>query len=217
MNRLLLGLAVAGCVFPAAAEPGPVFQVDFSNPSVTPSHWTLKLNPDGSGHFRSQRGNAHAQDPQGMETPDVDRDVKVSEEFAQHVFQEAHGHALHREDCESHMKVAFQGWKKLTYSGPDGQWSCEFNYSRDKQLQELGDSLLAVASTILEGARLEMLLQHDRLGLDHEMEYVSDATGDGRLAQLCAIRSILERLADDQEVMERVRKRARLLLTRGDR
>jgi hypothetical protein len=114
------------------------------------------------------------------------------------------------------MKVAFQGWKKLTYSGPDGAGSCTFNYSKDKQIQELGESLVAVAGAIVEGARLETLLQHDRLGLDKEMEYLVEATGDGRVRQIGTIQGILQRLADDPEVMDRVRKRARQLLARAD-
>jgi len=75
---------------------------------------------------------------------------------------------------------------------------------------------VAAASTILEGARLEMLLQHDRLGLDKEMEYISEAQGDGRILQICAIRGILERLEADPAVMERVRKRARALLAKQE-
>jgi hypothetical protein len=208
------GFAGAGRVF---VDAGPVFRVDFKNPSVTPSLWTLTLSPDGKGHFHSERGDGPAQDQQAMEIPDVDRDVRVSEQFAGRVFHGAQDRSLVKGECESHMKVAFQGWKRLTYTGPDGQWSCEFNYSKDKEVQELGDSLLAVAGTILEGVRLEMLLQHDRLGLDREMEFISDATADGRLTQLCVIREILGRLADDPSVMERVRKRARVLLAKGDK
>jgi hypothetical protein len=115
------------------------------------------------------------------------------------------------------MKVAFQGWKRLSYRGPDGQGSCEYNYSKDKDIQALGDSLVSVAGTILEGARLEMLLQHDRLGLDQETEYLVEALGDGRVQQIGAIQAILERLAEDDSVMERVRKRARALLARAER
>jgi hypothetical protein len=73
----------------------------------------------------------------------------------------------------------------------------------------------AVAETILEGARLEVLLQHDRLGLDQETEFLTEAVQDGRAQQVCAIRDILERLAQDDSVLERVRKRARELLDRG--
>jgi hypothetical protein len=60
-----------------------------------------------------------------------------------------------------------------------------------------------------------MMLAHDRLSLDREMEYLVEASGDGRIQQLCAIRGILERLAEDPDVMERVRKRALLLLARS--
>jgi hypothetical protein len=103
----------------------------------------------------------------------------------------------------------------LSYTGPHGSGSCTFNYSRDKEIQTLGDSLEAVAETILEGARLELLLQHDRLGLDAEMEFLTEAVGDGRAQQVCAIQAILDRLAEDDSVLERVRKRARALLARG--
>jgi hypothetical protein len=47
------------------------------------------------------------------------------------------------------------------------------------------------------------------------MEYLCDAAKDGRMSQICAIREILERLAGDDEVMERVRKRARILLAQA--
>ena len=215
MKAWWLSLALAVFATRAFAESDAVFRADFSNPNSSPSHWTLTIHPDGSGHFHSERGNPPAQDPPEMEAPDVDRDVKLSEQFTDRIFQGARDRSVRHGDCESHMKVAFQGWKKLTYEGPDGRWSCEYNYSRDKGIQEMGDSLLAVAGTILEGVRLEMLLQHDRLGLDHEMEFVSEASSDGRLAQLCVIRDILSRLADDPGVMERVRKRARQLLAKA--
>jgi len=216
-----LGLQARG----QAANVGePLFQVDFSNPGLSPSHWTLTIHPDGSGHFHTEPGGAVAGGAQGStqesgpvkDAPDVDRDIQVSAEFADRVFHTARRHTLSKSPCESHIKVAFQGWKKLSLSGPDGEWSCEFNYSSDKEIQALGDSLVAVAETIIEGTRLESLLQHDRLGLDSETEYMMEAAGDGRLQQICAIRGILERLADDPAVLERVRKRVRVLLAKSE-
>jgi hypothetical protein len=216
-------LVLAAFALPAQEqqETAPVVQLDFSNPGLSPSHWILILHPDGSGHFRSERGNAPGAVPQDTDStrlvaPDQDRDVHLSAQFTGRVFQAARSGKWFKGECESHRKVAFQGWKKLSYSGPEAQGSCKFNYSEDKQIQEMGDSLISVANTILEGARLEMLLQHDRLGLDREMEYVFEAQGDGRVQQICAIRGILARLADDPGVMERVRKRARLLLDKSE-
>jgi hypothetical protein len=220
MRAFWLALAVGALSMGLWGESGPApdtaFKVEFMNPSLSPSHWTLTLHPDGSGHFLSEKGNAPVEDSQGMEASVVDRDIQVSAEFVERAFLTARHHKLFNEECESHLKVSFQGWKKLRYSGPEGEGTCEFNYSKDKEIQALGDSLVAVAATILEGARLEMLLQHDRLGLDKEMEFLADAVKDGRVQQICVIRGILERLAGDQEVMDRVRKRARMLLARAE-
>ena len=218
---LIFGLALAA--LPALGELGtassPVFQVEFSNPGLSPSHWTLTLHTDGTGHFRSDRGSKVAAGPQGaqvggdqIQAPDVDRDIKVSSKFAERVFQTAQQQGLFNSGCESHLKVAFQGWKKLTYIGPEGNWGCEFNYSKDKEIQSLGDSIVAVAETVMEGARLETLLQHDRLGLDSELESLVEAAKDGRTLELRTIQGILSRLAADPDVLQRVRKRARLLL-----
>jgi hypothetical protein len=198
---------------PSAADP--TIQVDFSDPGLSPSQWTLTLRPDGTGHFRSQAGKPNDDATPGIVPPAVDRDIQVSAPYARRVFATAERHKWFNDDCESHLKVAFQGWKTLTYTGPQGNGSCTFNYSKEKEIQELGDSLEAVVETILEGARMELLLQHDRLGLDAEMEFLVEAVDDGRAQQVCVIREFLERLAQDDTVLERVRKRARMLLVQG--
>jgi hypothetical protein len=198
---------------PSAADP--MIQVDFSDPGLSPSQWTLTLRPDGSGHFRSQSGKAVDDTTHGIVAPAVDRDIQVSAAYAGRVFATAGRHRWFNDDCESHLKVAFQGWKTLTYTGPQGKGSCTFNFSKDKEIQDLGDSLEAVVETILEGSRMELLLQHDRLGLDAEMEFLVEAVDDGRAQQVCVIKEILERLAQDDTVLERVRKRARMLLVQS--
>jgi hypothetical protein len=216
MKALVVALAAAALTLPALGEQTPVFRADFSNPGLTPSQWTLEFRPDGSGHFQSVRGNAAAQDFKVLQPPNINRDIQLTAKFAEHAFAVAHRHKLFNSGCESHLKVAFQGTKKLTYTGPEGEGSCEFNYSRDVEIQSLGDSLVAVATTIIEGARLENLLQHDPLGLDQEIQNVQEAAGDGRAQQICSIRDILERLSEDPAVMERVRKRAKALLARTE-
>jgi hypothetical protein len=216
MKGLFLALALAAIPMPTRGAPDPMLRVDFSNPGLTPAQWTLEFRPDGSGHFRSERGNANVGDAQLIEARNIDRDVQVSPKFAEHAFQVAQHHKYFQGECESHMKVAFQGMKKLSYSGPKGEGSCEFNYSRDAEIQGLGDSLIAVATSIIEGARLETLLQHDPLGLDKEIQSLQEAASDGRAQQICSIRNILERLSDDPAVLERVRKRAKALLAHAD-
>jgi hypothetical protein len=216
MKPLIVALAMLALPSTIAAETGssPVFQVEYTNPGLTPSLWTLTIHPDGSGHFHSERGHTPVDPPRTLETPNVDRDIRLSTEFTARVFATARRHDWSSEGCESHMKVAFQGWKKFVYRGPEGQGTCSFNYSKDKEMQALGDSLVDVAGTILTGARLELLLQHDRLGLDRELEVLTEASHEGRAPQICVIRGILERLAMDESVLERVRRRAKALLQR---
>jgi len=197
----------------AAPAPDPEIQVDFSNPELSPPQWTLILHSDGNGHFRSQMAPKAA--AKEIEAPSIDRDIQVSKEFAGRVFDTARRHNWFNVQCESHLRVAFQGWKTLMYTGSAQHGSCTFNYSRDKDIESLGESMQAVAQTILEGARLEVLLQHDRLGLDQEMEVLTEEFDDGRAQEVYAIRDILERLAQDDDVLERVRKRAQTLLARG--
>jgi len=115
--------------------------------------------------------------------------------------------------CESHLKVAFQGIKRLSYSGPDGSGACEYNYSKDKEIEALGNSLLGVEYTILSGARMEKLLQHDRLGLDAELDNLATAIHEGNAFEVGAIRETLTRIASDEQVMDRARRRAKALLT----
>ena len=213
---LRMGLAVSlfaafsGLVLPGQ-QPAEI-QIDFTNEQLVPSHWTLKFTPDGNGQFDAEGGHPAKDDANTIWAGDVHRPVQLSPAFAEQVFATARMRKLFDFPCESHMKVAFEGWKTLTYTGPAGQGACTFNYSRDKEIQTLGESMQAVAETILEGARFEVLLQHDRLGLDQEMEYFTEAVQDGRAQQVYAIRDILERLAQDDGVLERVRKQARDLL-----
>ena len=215
MKLVWLSLIAMLMVWPAFGEQDAQVRVDFSNPGLYPAQWSLVLHPDGTGHFHAEGGKRPTDYSDTILPGTVDRDVHLSQEFTNHLFEEVHDKRILHDKCESHLKVAFQGTKKISYTGPDTEGGCEFNYSTNKEIQELGESLVAVGSTIIEGARLELLYQHDPLGLDKAIQFVVEATGDGRLQQISAIRGILERLEDDPHVMERVRKQARLLLARS--
>ena len=217
MRAFLLALLAALLAPTAHGDSASMVRFDFSNPGLYPSQWTLTLHPDGSGHFHAEGGDKPGYAADSLLPGKVDKDVSLSANFAQRIFQTVHDPRILGGNCESHLKVAFQGSKKITYSGPDAQGGCEFNYSKTKEIQDLGESLVAVGSTLIEGARLELLLQHDPLGLDSAMQYVVEASNDGRLQQICAIRGILERLEDDPHVLDRVRKRARTLLASADK
>jgi hypothetical protein len=215
MRLAFLAIAALLLNLPARGQQDPVVRVDFSNPGLYPAQWTLILHQDGTGHFHADGGTRPPDNADTILPGKIDRDVRLSSEFTDHIFRTVHDDRILHDKCESHLKVAFQGLKKISYTGPDAEGGCAFNYSSNKEIQELGESLVGVGSTLIEGAKLELLYQHDPLGLDKAIQYVVEATGDGRLQQICAIRGILERLEDDPKVLDRVRKQARMLLARS--
>jgi hypothetical protein len=198
----------------SAAEPATV-RVEFTNAKLLPPHWVLVLHEDGSGEFQADKSQPTGADANVMMAGEIHRPIQLRPAFAEHVFTVARERMLFNFPCESHLKVAFQGEKQLSYSGRDGSGSCEFNYSKDKEIQALGDSLVAVGNTLIYGARLEKLLQHDRLGLDAALDNLVSAQHDGIAQEMEGIREILEKIAGDEEVLERARRRARLLLAQS--
>lgn len=207
----LVVLLAAALALGAQGEPAAVFRIEFTNAALSPASWSLTVRPDGTGHFHAERGAAATAG--AMEPEVIDRDVQLSPEYARSVFEKVRRHGPLRDgQCESRAKVAFQGVKKLSYTGPEGSSGCAFNYAKDKEIQALSDSLQAVATTLIEGARVELLLQHEPLGLDRALAEMQAGVRDGRLQQVGAIRPLLERLQTDDAVMDRVRRRAQALL-----
>ena len=199
----------------AVTAGAPVIQVEFTNEKLQPSHWLMKLHPDGSGEFESDGGVIAGKDANRIVAGDVSRPIQLSQPFVDKVFSTARSRRYFAYPCEGHMKVAFQGTKKLSYMGPEGSGSCEFNYSKDKEIQALSESFLSIESTLLFGARLEKMLQHDRLGLDQELEGLVAAAHDGSAIELGVISDTLNKIAADEQVMERARKKARMLLAQA--
>jgi len=207
---------ISGTVFSGLILDGQqsaVFQIEYTNEQLMPSHWMLKLNPDGSGQFDADGGHPSQDDSKQIWAGDVHRPVQLSSAFTEQVFSTARSRRWFAFPCESHMKVAFQGTKRLSYSGPDGSGECEYNYSKDKEIEALGNSLIGVEYTILSGARLEKLLQHDRLGLDAELDNLTTAVHEGNAFEVGTIRETLSRIVSDEQVMDRARRKAKTLLT----
>jgi hypothetical protein len=186
--------------------------VEFHNPNLSPQHWKLTFDEQGRGEFDAEAGPSALQPKGEIALGEIHRTVQLSPEFTAHVFTVARERKLFAFPCESHLKVAFQGAKRLTYTGPEGSGSCEFNYSKDKNIQQLGEELMAVENTILCGERLEKYLQHDRLGLDKQMEDLYASAQSHSAIEMCAIRDTLDKIASSDQVLERARRRARLLL-----
>ncbi len=210
----LMLAAVLSALFPqlAAQAPAPSVTFSFANPALEPAHYTLLIHEDGTGHYHSDPGNAV-----GGGAQPLDRDIAVADPLRRQLFALARKQHFFAATCESKQKnLAFTGTKTLSYAGPEGTGSCTFNYPRDGQVETVSGQLIAVANTLEEGSKLESLFQHDKLGLDAEVETLVTEQADGRALEIANIAPVLRTIAGSGEVLNRTRSRAEALLASGN-
>lgn len=199
----------------AAAQTSSRIVYTFQHPQLNPTKYTITIDESGAGHFSSQPGLTNIDYQDGVFPSPVERDIHLDQKLRADLFDYARSHGFFGQRCDSSRSgLAFTGNKTFAYAGADGQGTCSFVWASDPVLQRLSDQLNAVAFTIEIGRRLEVEVRHDRLGLDSELEGLQDALKDQRAWDLPNIASDLQAIAEDQQVMDRARKRALALLSR---
>jgi hypothetical protein len=205
---LSLLLALSG--LPLAAQTA-LIRFTYDNPKLQPAKYVFTVQEDGSGHFRSEGGGPD--DPQNAPAGPQDRPIHVSKSLRESMFAAARKNKLFAIPCEDPEKnIAFQGTKTLAYEGPEGTGSCTYNWSKSAQINKLTDQFEAMAVTLEEGDKLQRQYEHGRLSLDLEMEFLDQMVRDGRATEVENIAPILQKLAGDEAVLQRVQRRARGLL-----
>lgn len=215
---LSLLLPFAACaVLPVHAQTPAAARIvyTFQHPQLQPPRYTITLDESGAGQFVSETGPAILDATDGVSPAPMNRPIRLDNDLRDQLFRYARAHRFFANQCATaRTGLAFTGNKTLSYNGPDGHGSCAFIWAADPDLQRLSDRLEAVALTLEIGRRLEVEVRYDRLGLDSELESLQDAVKDHRASDLPNIAEDLQRIAEDQQVMDRARKRASALLSR---
>lgn len=199
----------------SAIAPSPARIVyTFDQPELQPPHYTITIDENGLGYFVSQAGRPPADDADDVYPAAMNREIRVDPALLADLFSYARAHQYFNEDCGRRARLAFTGKKTIAYSGPDGRGSCAFVWAADAGLQQLADRLNAVAFTLEIGRRLDVEMRHYPLGLDAELESLQNALDEKQAYDLPNIAPELRYIASDQNVMDRVRKRAMALLSR---
>jgi hypothetical protein len=197
-----------------AGNGAPVAQIRFTyeNPKLQPQKYVVIVQEDGTGHFRSEVGPA-PNDGQSLQAEAQDRPIHVSKALREAMFATARKNKLFAISCDDGGKnIAFQGTKTLAYEGPEGQGSCVYNWSKNSQIEKLTDQFEAMAATLDEGNKLQREYEHGRLSLDGEIEVLEQMVREGRATEVENIAPILQTLAGDEAVLQRVQRRAQALL-----
>ncbi|GGH09980.1 hypothetical protein [Silvibacterium dinghuense] len=196
----------------------------FENPQLQPPQYRITLHEDGSGQYESAATPATAgvdvptSDAAALNLPAMKREIRIADPLLEQVFALARSHHFFDMACEAPKEhTAFTGKKLWSYEGTDGHGACTYNFSKDPQVNALGEQMEAVAYTLAEGQRLDLQHLHSRLALDAELENLQDSFREHRAAEIANIAPTLKAIAGDQEVMERARKRALSLLAASEK
>ena len=178
--------------------------VEFSmKPRDEASHpWTVHLDPKGAGNY-SEDGQA-GQQPLTISDATLQR-IRLGERRAK------------SGRCETHQKnIARTGEKTIRYISADRTDGCTFNFSDDNGLMDAAGAFEAIAETMQAGERLQHDQRFDRLSLDADMDTLLTGIKNGAAIELNNIAPVLQSLADDDHIIDRVRRKsARLLQDSG--
>jgi len=112
--------------------------------------------------------------------------------------------------------IAKTGQKTLEYHGSSGGGpagtSTTYNYSPNKDIQQLTQIFQSVATTVDMGRRLAFDYRFDKLGLDARLRSLQDLQASHFVMELQAIEPILKKIAADPNVMHVSRVAAKQLL-----
>src|SRR5438132_14104923 len=187
----------------------------FDRTGLPVPHFTLRIREDGTGRYQADQAEtpATATSMRGQAAQHIDRPVNLTRDTVAKIFKAARGSNYFNIECASKAKnIADTGKKTLSYTGSDGSGSCTYNYSEIKTIDTLTNTFLAIAYTLDEGRRLEFLHRYDRLGLDAEMNLLSQEAEAGRALELGTIAAALAAIVDDTALIQRVRLRAQKML-----
>jgi hypothetical protein len=192
----------------------PTYSFSFERDGLPVPTYIVVIARDGSGRYAGTEVTlpARASDPAPAPQP-FGREFNVTPATAGKIAELAHGLHNFSVTCASKAKnIADTGRKRLTYLGPDGRGSCDYNYTENKNVQALTDIFQGVAETMDQGRRLDFLHRYDRLGLDDAIAFLAQEVSSGRALEIGIIAPSLHAIAEDEEVMQRVRARASSLL-----
>ena len=208
---------------PAQQPAPPTLTFHFERPGLSVPVYTIALHPDGIGSYIAQyapipqqqsrfggtdAGAAPQQTPESVTLP-----IQLSEATTAKLFERARTVGYFQHPCEAKAKnIADTGKKVLSYAGPDANGSCTYNYTENKLIAGLTDTFFGIAYTLEEGHTLAASHRFDHLGLDAEMIQFTEAVKQGRALEVGAIVPILRSIAEDSQLLDRVRARAAELL-----
>jgi len=209
---LLIALLVLGR-FSAFAESSATITFSLDFPNSDPEHYSISVQSDGRAKYQSSAKLSK----DSQENQNYQADFTLSAATRSRIFDLAkQAHYFDGKVDSGNKKLAFTGAKKLAYQ--DGQYSttAEYNFSQEPPVQQLTALFQSMAATLEFGRRLVYYHRYQKLALDDELKRMESQAHNGELAELQAVKPILQDVYDDRAVIKVVRARALRIMEMGN-
>lgn len=203
--------ALAQDAGPAPDDELPTVTFTQAFPRSEPAYLSLRIDSAGHAAYESRREEGEPDQPELGEPYRVQ--FVISQATTRRIFALAESLRYFEGDWDfKKHRIADTGRKTLLYSDSTRNHQTTYNWSENRAVQELTDIFQGISSTQEAAYELNRLRRYDRLGLNRQLERMEDLAKNGWLRELQVIAPLLEKLANDREIMHIARQRAQRLL-----
>jgi hypothetical protein len=210
-TRLLLLLMVSRCwalAAPGQSQPaGGSVALTYTKElkDSVPEYLAITVHPDGTGTYEGRK----------LDEPSSVRSLKLTPATTQKLFALASDLGNFASiDLESHKRVANLGLKTFTFEAADQKNRCEFNYTLNRQAQELTDVFEGIATAERHLVSLEYGMKYDHLSLPKELLQIQIDLENRAMADPQLLVEALEQIVHNPRYLHVAQARAQDILQR---
>ncbi len=171
----------------------------------TPEYLAISVDSSGAGAYDSRK----------LDEPSSPRRLKLSVATTRRLFELAAAlDNFHNVDLESHKKVANLGAKTLTYEAGGEKYEAKFNYSLNREAQQLVDLFEKISAVEQHIAALEYASRYDHLSLPRELLQIQIDLDNKALADPQLMVPTLDEIARNPRFLHLAQVRAQNILER---
>jgi len=187
----------------------PTISFDLFWEAATPQSYTITVESSGKASYVSRNPTRQEE---GSSYPDYAMEFTISPATRDRIFLLAKAVDYFHGNFDYKHKVANTGRKTLTYTDPTRHFQTTYNYSENKDIEQITRIFQGISNTIEHGRRLQFKRRFDKLGLEKELKGMEEIASEGYLAEVQIIAPILQNIVNDSSVLHIARQRAQRLL-----
>ena len=191
--------------------PEPTITFDRYWEDATPQDFTITLKSSGEASYVS-RDPTRVDKDSASPDPDYTMEFTMSPANRDRAFTLAKQANYFQGNFDFKHKVANTGKKTLTYADPIRHFQTTYNFSENKNIDEITKLFMGISSTIEHGRKLQFLRRFDKLSLDTELKGMEEMAQTGYLLEIQIIAPTLQNIVNDTSVLNMARQRAKHLL-----